>query len=201
MLTEVPCALCLDNSYLGRWLCAERAAGAGSKPIILVQGVVVDKDTHAPVEGAEVTVMFVANGGDAVTAATNVTSLPGASAFTASIALISQLRVVLANAAVIAVHLTEGGNPSKNRIPVVLLGDGMSFAEFRKQIIFASDPSGATTFGGLAPGTYRAVRSGPDQPQPTSEALFQAMLADASRLSAPVTVEEGQTATINWDLP
>jgi hypothetical protein len=128
-------------------------------------------------------------------------SLPDVSGLTASAAPLSQLRVVLSNAATIAVHLTEGGNPSKNRIPMALLRDGMGFAEFRKQLFRALDPSGAMTFGGLAPGTYRAIRTDPDQPLPTTEALFQAMLADASRQSMSVTVDEGQTATITWDLP
>ncbi len=131
----------------------------------------------------------------------NGSGLPDVSGFTASTAPISQLTVTLSNAATIAVHLTEGGHPSKERIPMGLLRDGMTFAEFRKQFLRALDPSGAMTFTGLAPGTYRAVRTSPDQPQPTTEALFKAMLADSSRLSSPVTVDEGQTATITWDLP
>ncbi len=127
--------------------------------------------------------------------------LPDVSGFTASTAAISQLRVVLSNAASIAVRITEGGNTSRTPITVLLLRDGMSFAEFRQQLLRPADAFGGMSFGGLAPGTYRAVRTAPDQPLPSTEALFQAMLADSSRLSSPVTVDEGQTATITLDLP
>jgi hypothetical protein len=127
--------------------------------------------------------------------------LPDVSGFTASTAPISQLRVVLSNAATIAVRITEGGNPSRIPITVLLLRDGMSFAEFRKQLLRPMDAFGGMSFGGLAPGTYRAVRTAPDQPLPTTEALFQATLADSSRQSSPVTVDEGQSATITWDVP
>jgi hypothetical protein len=127
--------------------------------------------------------------------------LADVSGFTASTAPISQLRVVLSNAASIAVRITEGGNPSRTPITVLLLRGGMSFAEFRKQLLRPGYASGGMSFGGLAPGTYRAVRTGPDQPLPTTEALFQAMLADSSRLSPPATVDEGQAATITLDLP
>ena len=62
-------------------------------------------------------------------------------------------------------------------------------------------PPAMASFEGLSPGTYRAMRVLPQQPLPTTEALFQAALADASRQSMSVIVDEGQTATITWDLP
>jgi hypothetical protein len=135
----------------------------------------------------------------------NGSTLPDVFGFTASTAPISLLAVVLSDkAAAIEVDLTSGGKPLKDRPQVILLRDGMSFAEFNPNSLRNMRPansSGTLSFGGLAPGTYRAAIASPDRPLPTTEALFQAMLADVSRQSPPVTVDEGQTATITWDLP
>jgi hypothetical protein len=135
----------------------------------------------------------------------NGSALPKMSEFTASAAPISQLDVALSDkAAIVEVRLTSGGNPLKDRPQVILVKEGMSFAEFSPNSLRNLRPAnsaGTLSFAGLAPGTYRAAITAPDQPLPTTEALFQAMLADSSRLSSPVTVDEGQTATITWDLP
>jgi hypothetical protein len=112
--------------------------------------------------------------------------------------------VVSDKAAAVEVHLTSGGNPIKNSPTVILLKDGISFTDFFRVLQRYMRPvssAGGISFVGLVPGTYRAVRTAPDQPLPTTEPLFQAMLVDASRQSMPVTVDEGQTATINWDVP
>ncbi len=132
-------------------------------------------------------------------------TLPNLWEFTASAAPVSQLRVVLSDkAAAVEVHLTSGGNPPRDRPSVILLKDGISFTEFFRDLQRYMRPvsnAGGISFVGLVPGTYRAVRTAPDQPLPTTEPLFQAMLTDASRQSMPVTVDEGQTATITWDIP
>jgi hypothetical protein len=135
----------------------------------------------------------------------NGSTLPDASGFAASTAPISQLTVVLSDkAATVEVRLTYGGSPPKDRPMVILLRDGMNFTEFNPNSLRNMRPAngtGALSFAGLAPGTYRAAIVAPDQPLPTTKAAFQAMLADASRQSMPVTVDEGQTATITWDVP
>ena len=132
----------------------------------------------------------------------NGSTSPDLSGFTASTAPLSQITLVLSpRAATIDVRLTERGDITDASGPVSLVREGMSFAEFRKLAFRSTLDGSILTFPGLPPGTYRAVRAGEAIPVPTTEAAFQAMLADATRQSSPVTVGEGQSATITWDLP
>ena len=129
----------------------------------------------------------------------NGAELPDPSSFTASGAALSQLAMVLSlHPATVNVRVTHGGNPAAATIPVRLVREGATFGEFRRLVVVTLDP-GMVSFTGLRPGTYRAIRD--VESPPTDEASFRAMLADASRDSSPVTVDEGQTATITWDLP
>ena len=136
----------------------------------------------------------------------NGSTLPDMTGFTASTASLSQLTVVLSkHPASLDIHLSEGGS-AKPGAQVFLLRDGMSFGEFQRNLNPArwmrpTDASGAASFVGLAPGTYRAGRMLPGQSLATTESLFRAMLADASLLSSPVTVDEGQASKIDWDVP
>ena len=136
----------------------------------------------------------------------NGSTLPELTGFTASTASLSQLTVVLSkHPATLDVHFSEGGT-AKSVAQVFLLPDGVSFAEFQRHLnpagwMRTTDSSGGASFTGLAPGTYRAGRVLPGKPLPTTEPLFRAMLADASQLSSSVTVDEGQAARIDWDVP
>ncbi len=133
----------------------------------------------------------------------NASELTDLSSFTASTAGVSQLNLVLSNhAASVEVHVTHNGKPPAARPAIFLLKDGMSVEGFRRQLPRMPLVSGdGLVFTGLAPGTYRVAGASPEGVLPTTEALFDAMLKDPSRQSMPVTVDEGQTATINWDIP
>lgn len=61
--------------------------------------------------------------------------------------------------------------------------------------------SGNATFHGLSPGTYRAAVPDPSRGVPSSEEIIQEMMNDTARRTSAVTVDEGQTAVINFDLP
>ncbi len=135
----------------------------------------------------------------------NGSGLPDTYQFTSSTAALSQLSMVVSNrAASIEVHLTSGSNPVSARQMVYLVRDGIAYPEFShsmQHFFGITDASGKAVFGSLPPGIYRAMTVAPDKPSPTIESTFQAMLADTARQSAPVTVDEGQTATITLDLP
>lgn len=134
----------------------------------------------------------------------NAAGIPDLSAgFTASTAGLSQLNLVVSDrAASIQIQVGERGKSPLTRPSVFLVRDGMSFDEFHRDFLRIPVLTGdALTFGSLAPGTYRAVGPNADGVLPTTESLFQAMLKDSSRQSMPVTVDEGQTATITWDAP
>jgi len=127
------------------------------------------------------------------------------SAFTASVAPLSQLSIVLSDqAGSIKVTVTSSGNPPKTQPAVVLWRDGTSFAEFSRRFTTSFRPaaaSGTAVFDGLIPGRYHVAVVSTGQPLPTTEALFGALSVDTSRASATVTVDEGQTASVTIDVP
>lgn len=133
----------------------------------------------------------------------NAAALPDGSSFTASTAAVSQLNLVVSNkAASVRVNLTHNGSPVQARSTVYLLKDGMNAEDFRTLLNRIPLVSGnALVFPGLGPGTYRVMRPSDDGVLPTTQPLFDAMLKDTSRVSDRVTVEEGQTANINWEIP
>jgi len=128
---------------------------------------------------------------------------PDAFGFTSSTAPVSQLGIILSNhAASVHVHVTSGGNPRSS--VVILIRDGITAADLSKrfrQYLRSADASGNAQFAGLSPGTYRAAMPDLSKGIPGSEEAVQALLNDLSRQSSPVTVDEGQTAVVNFDLP
>ncbi len=123
--------------------------------------------------------------------------------FTVSSAPLSQLSIALSNhAASVQARVTSGGNPASG--VAFLIRDGTSAGEISRRLVQylrGLNPAGVATFTGLAPGTYRVAVPKPGAPVPTTEDALQTMLTDISRQSSAVTVDEGQTAVVNLDLP
>ncbi len=132
-------------------------------------------------------------------------SLPDVSAFTASVAPLSQLSIVLSDqAGSIKVTVTSGGNPPKSQPAIVVWRDGMTFAEFSRRFMTFFRPAaadGTAVFEGLTPGGYHVAIVSDGRPLPTTESSFQALSADSSRPSTTVTVDEGQTANVMIEIP
>ena len=132
----------------------------------------------------------------------NGAELQDLSGFAASGAALSHLEMVLSpHGATVNVRIPRSATDAP--VTMRLVRDGMSFGEFRTgtfpQVVHVEPNESTHIFAGLHPGTYRAIRDSENPPK--DEASFRAMLADVSVQSSPVTVDEGQTATITWDLP
>jgi len=118
------------------------------------------------------------------------------SAFTASQGSLCRMTLLLDRGGSVEAHvnLDTGANRPMNMPYMVLVKDGMRFAEFQghDQVLTRPDASGVTfTFWNLAPGRYRAIVL-PDSLPTVGEYTFQEAMTDSSRASTTGSWRRGR---------